>query len=67
MPDELNRPKQTWPIRFAFDLGKLTIRAHQNFQLGDTGIAKHFNCLLALKPGAKSPVAVYNAIAKGRL
>lgn len=46
--EELNKPRQKQPLRSAFPeyLEKIKIANHTNLQLGDSGIAKHFEILL---------------------
>lgn len=62
----VNRPRQKEPTRRAFpELSKLAVGEHVNLQLGDSGISKGFDVLLETgdaPKGAKSPIAVYNAI-----
>jgi hypothetical protein len=45
---DVNKPRQKEPSRLAFDeyFKKTRIYQHTNFQLGDSGIAKHFEILL---------------------
>lgn len=67
--ESLNRPRQKMPIRASDDdFARLVVRPHTNLQKGDSGIAEHFEKLLATPlapPGARATVAVYNAVARG--
>lgn len=69
--EECNKPQQKMPIRRAFDFGKyMKVKNHTNFQLGDSGIAKHFEGLLNTDCNLhnyKSIVGIYNSINKGEL
>lgn len=70
--DELNKPKEKYPMRLAWrpEFSELAIRKHSNYQLGNTGIADHFTNLLntpICPKGAKSVVAIYNAIKRGEV
>ncbi len=67
--DELNKPRQKEPIRAAFPeyFSKVRVVNHSNLQLGDSGIAKHFEILLKNKtwnPGGryKAVKGVYNEL-----
>lgn len=72
--EQVNKPRQKEPIRASYptELARLDVmKLHTNLQLGDSGIAEHFEKLLRvpdLNPGGrfKSVVGVYNLIAKGR-
>ena len=63
---DVNKPRQKEPTRRAFpELARLAVGDHVNLQLGDSGISKGFDVLLETADaprGAKSPIAVYNAI-----
>ena len=64
---DLNQPKQKWPLHEICKPHKQgKIPHHQNFQLGDSGIADHFKVLLTLPEfhDCKTVVGVYNRIAK---
>ena len=66
--DELNRPKQKYAIRKHFpELEQFKLPNHTNLQLGDSKIAQRVgNAVISkYKPNAKSPVGIYNRIAKG--
>ena len=68
--NDLNKPKQKQPIRDAFpEMVKWGVaNTHVNFNRGDSGIAEMYESLLdtSLNVGGwKSPVGIYNAIAKG--
>ena len=67
--EELNKPKQKNPLRTAFPeyFAKVKIVNHANLQLGDSGIAKHFEILLKHKKWNpdfkyKAVKGVYNEI-----
>ena len=64
--ESINKPRQKEPIWAAFpEAARANVfRQHVNLQLGDSGIAAHFRTLLRIVPGAKSPVAVYNKMAR---
>lgn len=70
---EVNTPGQKQPIRDAFgrDFARwgVAMAKHENLQLGDSRIAETFLSLLTLPGFAdnRSPVAVYNAVARGEL
>ena len=66
--DELNKPKQKYAIRKCYpELDQFKIPNHTNLQLGDSKIAQRVgNAVISkYKPNAKSPVGIYNRIAKG--
>jgi asparagine synthetase B (glutamine-hydrolysing) len=68
----LNKPRQKEPLRDAFPEMKEwnVANVHVNFNRGDSGIAEMYEVLLdgSLNVGGwKSPVGIYNAIAKGKL
>lgn len=71
--DECNKPNQKMPIRRAFpDMYEkyIKIHNHTNFQLGDSGIAEHFEKLLQTDwniHNYKSVVGVFNTINRGEL
>jgi asparagine synthetase B (glutamine-hydrolysing) len=70
--DELNKPKQKQPIRSAFEdyFAKCKTTVHTNLQLGDSGIADHFNILLNSpwnKWGYKSVKGIYNRLLTGEI
>ena len=70
--DQVNRPKQKQPILDAFpeQYRRITILPHTNLQLGDSGIADHFRCLLSSDwntGGWKSPVGIYNTLASRKM
>lgn len=70
--DQVNKPHQKQPILDAFpeQYKKIKILPHTNLQLGDSGIAKHFEKLLATdwnKGNWKSVVGIYNALGKGAI
>lgn len=68
---ECNKPHQKMPIRIAFDYDKyIRIHQHTNFQLGDSGIAKHFNQLVDSdwnKRQYKSTTGIFNSVVRGEL
>lgn len=68
---DVNKPRQKEPSRLAFDeyFERTRIYQHTNFQLGDSGIAKHFECLLLdpeWNPGNKfkAVTGVYNELCR---
>ena len=66
--NELNKPKQKYAIRKCYpELDKFRLPNHTNLQLGDSKIAQRVgNAVISkYKPNAKSPVGIYNRIAKG--
>ena len=66
--DELNKPKQKYAIRKYYpELDQFKLPNHTNLQLGDSKIAQRVgNAVISkYKPNAKSPVGIYNRIAKG--
>ena len=66
--DELNKPKQKYAIRKCYpELDQFNLPNHTNLQLGDSKIAQRVgNAVISkYKPNAKSPVGIYNRIAKG--
>lgn len=69
--DECNKPYQKMPIRIAFDYEKyMKIYPHTNFQLGDSGISKHFEKLLYTNwnvKNYKSMVGIYNSVNRGEI
>lgn len=70
--NSLNKPKQKQPIRDAFPemVDWKVANTHVNFNRGDSGIAEMYECLLgtSLNVGEwKSPVGIYNAMAKGTI
>lgn len=69
--EDVNKPRQKEPSRLAFDdyFSKTRIYQHTNFQLGDSGIAKHFEILLQdpeWNPDNKfrAVVGVYNELCR---
>lgn len=66
--DELNKPQQKMPIRNSFTrFSTMKLHNHTNLQLGDSGIAQHFESLLDTRlndKGYKSVVGIYNKIVK---
>lgn len=69
--EDVNKPRQKEPSRMAFEeeFKRIRVYNHQNFQLGDTGIAEHFEKLLAdpeMNPELKykSVVGVYGELAR---
>jgi len=65
---ELNKPRQKEAIRKYFpELDSLKIQKHTNLQLGDSKIAERIGeaVISKYKPNAKSPVGIYNRMAKG--
>jgi asparagine synthetase B (glutamine-hydrolysing) len=65
---ELNKPRQKEAIKKYFpELDKFKIKPHTNLQLGDSKIAQRVGSAVVskYKPYAKSPVGIYNRIAKG--
>jgi len=65
---ELNKPRQKEVIRKCFpELDCLKIKPHTNLQLGDSKIAERIGdaVISKYKPNAKSPIGIYNRIAKG--
>ena len=70
--DELNKPQQKQPIRAAFPeyFEKCKTTVHTNLQLGDSGIAKHFEILLDTnwnKWNYKSIKGIYNRLVTGEI
>lgn len=70
---DVNRPREKEPVRraFAAEFAKLPkLPRHTNLQLGDSGIAEHFERLLGTglnRRGYRSVVGVYNALARGEV
>jgi len=69
--EDVNKPRQKEPSRMAFEdyFKQIRVYNHQNFQLGDTKIAEHFEQLLGdpeFNPDNryKSVVGVYNELAR---
>ena len=65
---ELNKPRQKEVIRKHYpELDCLKIKPHTNLQLGDSMIAERVgNAVISkYKPNSKSPIGIYNRIAKG--
>ena len=65
---QLNKPRQKEAIKKYFpELDKFKIKPHTNLQLGDSKIAQRVGSAVVskYKPYAKSPVGIYNRIAKG--
>jgi hypothetical protein len=66
--EDVNKPTQKWPIHEAFRDYRERVRVypHQNFQLGDSGIADHFETLLKTEVGngCRSVVSIYNRLAQ---
>jgi Asparagine synthase. len=66
--NELNKPQQKMPIRNSFAyFATMKVHNHTNLQLGDSGIAEHFETLLDTRlndKGYKSVVGIYNKIIK---
>lgn len=68
--DDLNKPKQKWPVRrdFKEEFSKAKIYNHTNYQLGDSGISEMFLQLLEdsdfNSAGFKSTTGVFNAVVK---
>ena len=66
--DDLNKPQQKMPIRNSFErFATMKVHNHTNLQLGDSGIAEHFETLLDTSlndKGYKSVVGIYNKIVK---
>ena len=65
---ELNKPRQKEAIKKYFpELDKFKIKPHTNLLLGDSKIAQRVGSAVVskYKPYAKSPVGIYNRIAKG--
>jgi asparagine synthetase B (glutamine-hydrolysing) len=66
--EELNKPRQKEVIRKHYpELDCLKIKPHTNLQLGDSKIAETVgNAVISkYKPNSKSPIGIYNRIAKG--
>ena len=66
--EELNKPRQKEVIRKYYpELDCLKIKPHTNLQLGDSKIAETVgNAVISkYKPNSKSPIGIYNRIAKG--
>jgi len=66
--EELNKPRQKEVIRKYYpELDCLKIKPHTNLQLGDSMIAERVgNAVISkYKPNSKSPIGIYNRIAKG--
>lgn len=67
--DDLNKPKQKQPIRDSFpeQFNKIKVTNHTNLQLGDSGIASHFELLLDTDlnvGGWKSVKGIYNQLVR---
>lgn len=67
--DEVNKPKQKQPILDSFpkQFKRIKIFPHTNYQLGDSGIAKHFEKLVDTElnfNNHKSVVGIYNNLVK---
>jgi hypothetical protein len=67
--DDLHKPIQKAPSRFAFKtyFDQCKVYTHTSFQLGDSGIAEHFNLLLSssLNTGHyKSVKGIYNSLVR---
>ena len=70
--EECNKPRQKQPILNAFpdEFAKMKIHPHTNYQLGDSGISKHFEALLDTDwniHNYKSVVGIFNSINRGEL
>ena len=70
--EQVNRPNQKQPIIDAFpkQFARMKVMKHVNLQLGDSGIAAHFEKLLTSdwnRAGHKSVVGIYNKITSGEL
>lgn len=70
--DDINRPQQKQILRDAFPeyFDRVRTRVHQNLQLGDSGIAEHFQKLLKTEwntRGAERVDAIFNDIKNGKL
>ena len=66
--EDLNKPRQKEVIRKYYpELDCLKIKPHTNLQLGDSMIAERVgNAVISkYKPNSKSPIGIYNRIAKG--
>ena len=66
--EELNKPRQKEVIRKYYpELDCLKIKPHTNLQLGDSKIAETVGhaVISKYKPNSKSPIGIYNRIAKG--
>ena len=67
--EECNKPYQKMPIRNAFDYEQyIKIYPHTNFQLGDSGISKHFELLLNTdwnRHNYKSVTGIFNSVVRG--
>lgn len=68
---DVNKPRQKEPTRLAFaaHFSRAKVYQHTNFQLGDSGIAKHFEILLGdaeWNPGSKyvAVIGVYNELCR---
>lgn len=68
---DVNKPRQKEPSRLAFQsyFDRTRVYQHTNFQLGDSGIAKHFECLLSdpdWNPDNKyrAVIGVYNELCR---
>tara|TARA_Y100001963_G_scaffold112431_1_gene155653 strand:- start:9332 stop:10150 length:819 start_codon:yes stop_codon:yes gene_type:complete len=70
--EELNKPQKR-PIRDAFPeyFSRIKLKPHTNLQLGDSGIAKHFEKLLDDRRwnrfGYKSVKGIYNKLVSGEI
>jgi hypothetical protein len=67
--EELNKPHQKSVSRdaFASELERCKVYTHMPFQLGDSGIAEHFEKLVSMEcnlSNAKTVVGVYNSISR---
>lgn len=68
--DDLNKPKQKWPVRrdFKDEFAEAKLYNHTNYQLGDSGISEMFLQLLADKEfnadGFKSTTGVFNSVVR---
>lgn len=70
--EQVNKPNQKQPILNAFpeQFARMKVMKHVNLQLGDSGIAAHFEKLLTSdwnRAGHKSVVGIYNQITNGEL
>jgi hypothetical protein len=69
---QVNKPRQKQPILSAYpnEFRRIRILPHVNLQLGDSGIAAHFEKLLSSDwnaHGGKSVVGIYNRLNAGLL
>jgi len=65
--EEINKPKQKYPIIVAYKeyFDKIRVYPHQNFQKGDSGISEHFTKLLSTELNTnnfRSVTSIFNRL-----